>query len=106
MSLNFKYIKIKFGKYKGKQYYQIPNDYLKWGLDNKVFKGKLKQYALKKLNYPKFRFRVKVENAVDTDNISYIVKAHHKNEAIREVEKQFGVKSSQSGTTYTVIQLN
>lgn len=43
--------KLKWGKYKGKHLKDIPDDYLKWVLENTdIFKGKMLVYVKTRLN--------------------------------------------------------
>jgi hypothetical protein len=99
-------IKIKFGKYKGRFLKDVPEDYLRWAIENKALRGKTKLLAKKKINYPKRTYQVTVEDAV-VGNGNYTVEAYNENQAIGVVKKKYGVQNSQSfhGTSYTVLEI-
>jgi hypothetical protein len=65
-------IKLKIGKYKGKKLKDVPENYLRWCVDNKIFKGRAMFYAKQKLNYPKNKYQVTVEDSVNGDGV-YII---------------------------------
>lgn len=99
-------IKLKFGKHKGAMLKDVPEEYLKWAVDGKILKGRAMLYAKQKLNYPKDKFRVTVEDSVSGDGI-YIVEAYNKNQAIKVAQKENKIQNTQSfcGTSYSVAKL-
>lgn len=100
-------IKIRFGKYKGKQLSEIPNEYLKFLYDKGILKGKIKFYIQQKLNLPKSEFKVKVTDSLGQDGI-YKILAWNEKHAISETKRQFGIQITQSfhGTLFEVNTLN
>lgn len=99
-------IKLRFGKYKGVTLKDVPDNYLRWCLDNNVLKGKAMCYAKQRLNYPKDKYLVIVEDAAVGDG-EYIVDAYNEHLAIRTAQKLFNIQSTQSyhGTSYSATKL-
>jgi hypothetical protein len=99
-------IKIKFGKYKGSLLKNIPNDYLKWCIENEALKGRAMFYAKQKLNYPKEKYEVTVEDSVNGDGV-YIVEAYNTTHAMHVCQRENKIQNTQSfhGTSYSVIKL-
>ena len=99
-------IKLKFGKYKGTKLKNVPIDYLKWCVDNEVLKGKALLYAKQKLNYPKDKYQVTVEDSVNADGV-YIIEAYDKRTAINICQKDNNIQNTQSfcGTSYFCTKL-
>ena len=99
-------IKLRFGKYKGMMIKNVPDSYLKWCIDKKVLVGKALLYAKQKLNYPKDKYKVEVENAVMGDG-TYFIDAHSKDDAIVKVKIKYKIQITQSfyGTSFNVIKL-
>lgn len=100
--------KLKWGKYKGKHLKDVPDDYLKWVLENTdILKGKILVYVKTKLNYPKNKYEVTVTDSVGTDG-TYIVEAYHPKQAIGRCKRQYNIQGSQSyhGTEFDVKLLN
>lgn len=97
--------KLKWGKYKGKHLKDVPNDYLKFILENTdIFKGKMLVYVKTKLNYPKDKYQVEVRDSVGTDG-KYIVEAYNNHQAINKCKKQYNIQCTQSyhGTEFNAI---
>lgn len=101
--------KLKWGMYKGKHLKDVPDDYLRWILNNKpdVFKGKMLVYVKTKLNLPKNKYQVKVEDSVGTDGV-YIVEAYHPKQAKGKCIRQYNIQITQSyhGTTFDITKIN
>lgn len=100
--------KLKWGKYKGKHLKDVPDDYLKWVLENTdIFKGKLLVYVKTRLNYPKTKYEITVTDSVGTDG-KYIVEAYHPRQAIDRCKRQYNIQVTQSfhGTEFDVKPLN
>jgi hypothetical protein len=99
-------IKLKFGKYKGTMLKDVPDNYLKWCIDKEILKGKAMLYAKQKLNYPKDKYEVTVEDAVVGDG-KYIVEAYNTNHAINVCKRQNRIQITQSfcGTSFHVTKL-
>jgi uncharacterized protein (DUF3820 family) len=99
-------IKLKFGKHKGTMLKDVPSSYLKWCVDEKVIKGRAMLYAKQKLNYPKDKYKVEVEDAVIGDGI-YYVEAYNRYDAIRQVKKENHIQITQSfyGTSFCATKL-
>lgn len=97
-------IKIKFGKYKGRELKDIPDDYLKYLFDKGISKGKIKLYTQCKLKLPKPKFEVTVEDSVNAKDGKYIVEAYNSDNAINQCKRENNIQNSQSfhGTTYSV----
>ena len=97
--------KLKWGKYKGKHLKDVPDDYLQWILTNQpnIFKGKMLIYVKNKLNLPKNKYQITVEDSIGTDGI-YEVEAYTSNQAINTCKKQFKIQNTQSfhGTSYNI----
>lgn len=99
--------KLKWGKYKGKHLKDIPNDYLLWLINNTdILKGKMLVYVKTRLNLPKDKYQVKVEDSVGTDGI-YIVEAYNSHQAINKCKRQYNIQVTQSyhGTTFDVTKI-
>lgn len=100
--------KLKWGKYKGKPLKEIPDNYLKWILNNKsdIFKGKILVYVKTKLNFPKEKYQVKVTDSLGTDGI-YIVEAYNKHQAMNKCIRQYNIQCTQSyhGTEFEINKL-
>lgn len=96
-------IKLKFGKYKGTMLKNVPDDYLKWCIDKEILKGKAMLYAKQKVNYPKNRYKVIVEDAI-IGNGTYYLEAYNKNTAIYQVKKENTIQITQNicGTSFKV----
>jgi len=109
-SFNFKDmnsdIKLKFGKHKGTMLKDVPDNYLKWCVDKEVLKGKAMIYAKQKLNYPKDKYKVEVEDAVIGGG-TYYVEAYNSNDAIRQAKKENHIQITQSfcGTYFCATKL-
>ena len=99
-------IKLKFGKYKGRMLKDVPNEYLEWCVINSVLKGKAMFYAKNKINYPKDKYEVTVEDAVVGDG-KYIVEAYNANHAINVCKRQNNIQITQSfcGTSFSTVKL-
>ena len=99
-------IKLRFGKYKNCILKDIPDSYLKWALDNNIFKGKILLYIKTRLKAPKDTFQVTVEDSVTGDG-TYTVKAYNSNQAIKVAKKENHIQNTQSfcGTIYSVKKL-
>ena len=99
-------IKLKFGKHKGAKLKDAPENYLKWCIDNEILKGKALFYAKQKLNYPKDKYEVTVEDSVNADGV-YVVEAHNKNNAMHICQRDNKIQNTQSfcGTSYSVVKL-
>lgn len=96
-------LKIKFGKYKGKQLSEIPDDYLKFIHDKGISKGKIKFYTQQRLNLPKTEFKVKVTDSLGQDG-EYRIMAWNRDHAISEVKRKYKIQVTQSyhGTGFEV----
>jgi len=99
-------IKLKFGNYKGTMLKDVPDNYLRWCIDKEILKGKAMIYAKQKLNYPKDKYKVEVEDAVVGNGI-YFIEAYNKNDAIRQAKKENHIQITQSfcGTSFCVTKL-
>jgi len=99
-------IKLKFGKYRNKALKDVPKDYLKWAIDNNVLKGRAMFYAKQKLNYPKDKYQVTVEDSIGGDG-TYIVEAYNQTNAIHICKHKNKIQNTQSfcGTTYSARKL-
>lgn len=99
-------IKLKFGRYKGVMLKDLPENYLRWCVDNGVFKGKTMFYAKQKLNYPKDKYQVTVQDSVNTDGV-YIVEAYNETNAMHICQRDNKIQNTQSfhGTVYSVVKL-
>ena len=97
---------IKFGRYKGTMLKDVPDNYLKWCIDKGILKGRAMLYAKQKLNYPKDKYKVEVEDAVTGDG-TYYVWAYNRNDAIRQAQKENHIQITQSfcGTSFCAIKL-
>lgn len=95
-------LKIKFGIHKGKELKDIPDDYLRFLFEKGISKGKIKLYTQRKLNMPKSKFKVTVEDSIGTDSV-YEVMAYNSDEAIFICQKQYKIQNTQSfhGTSYS-----
>ena len=84
----------------------VPDNYLKWCVDKEVLKGRAMLYAKQKLNYPKDKYKVEIEDAVIGDGI-YYVEAYNSNDAIRQVKKENHIQITQSfcGTSFCATKL-
>ncbi len=100
-------IKLKFGRYKNNMLKDVPKEYLRWCLDNKLLKGRAMLYAKQKLSYPKDRYKIEVEGAV-IGNGTYYVEAYNKETAITQLRKEVNIKSTQSfcGTSFKITELH
>lgn len=78
-------LKIKFGKYKGTQLQDIPNDYLIW-LYNNGIKGKIKLHIQHRFNMLKTNFKI-LEIYTNTE---FSIMAYNLNEAFKIAGKQMG----------------
>lgn len=100
--------KLRWGKYKGKHLKDVPDDYLRWILDNKpdIFKGKMLVYIKTKLGYPKDKYQVKVTDSVGTDG-TYMVEAYTKHQAMNQCIRQYNIQCTQShyGTGFDIIKM-
>lgn len=96
-------MKLKFGIHKGKLIEDIPIDYLKFLMSKNILKGKLLHFTQKKLNLPKTKYIVTVEDSVNQDG-EYQVETYNSKEAIYICQKQYKIQSTQSyhGTSYSV----
>ena len=99
-------IKLKFGKHKGTMLKDVPENYLKWCVDNDTLKGRAMFYAKQKLNYPKDKYQVTVEDSVNADGV-YIVEAYNDTNAIHICQRDNRIQNTQSfcGTSYSVVKL-
>lgn len=99
-------IKLKFGKHKGRMLKDVPNAYLEWCVINSVLKGKAMFYAKNKIDYPKDKYEVTVEDAVVGDG-KYIVEAYDANHAITVCKRQNHIQITQSfcGTSFSTVKL-
>lgn len=100
--------KLKWGKYKGKHLKDVPDDYLKFILNNtQIFKGKMLVYVKTRLNYPKNKWEVTITNSVGTDGV-YIVEAYNEHQAINKCKKQYNIRVTQSyhGTEFSTIKIS
>lgn len=100
-------MRMQFGKYKGRDIEKVPDDYLKWCLKNNALRGKALTYAKRKLNQPKDKYRVTVEDAVVGDGI-YIVDAYSRKDAINMVMSENNIRCTQSyhGTSFCAVKIN
>lgn len=99
----FEDIKIHFGKYKGIELKNIPDDYLLFIYNKGISRGKIKVYTQWRLNLPKNKYHVTVTDSVNTDG-TYFVEAWNPKHAISEVKKSFKIQITQSfhGTEFDV----
>ena len=99
-------IKLKFGKYKGTMLKDVPDNYLRWCVDNQILKGRAMFYAKQKLNYPKDKYQVTVEDSVNADGV-YIVEAYNDTNAMHICQRDNRIQNTQSfcGTSYSVVKL-
>lgn len=94
---------IKFGMHKGKAFINIPDDYLKWLINQGSLKGKLLAHCNVRFNLPKTKYRVTVTDSIGCDGI-YFVKAWDKKQAISICRNKYKIQCSQSehGTNFLV----
>jgi len=52
----------------------------------------------------KYKYQVKVEGSIDTDGVYFVV-AENRREACYACERENNIRNSQSGTTYTAINI-
>jgi len=90
------------GKYKGTPIKDVPEDYVRYCLNNNILKGKLMVYCKIKLDYPKDKYEVTVEDSINQDGI-YLVEAYSTNHAIKVCQKTYNIQNTQSfcGTSYS-----
>lgn len=99
--------KLKWGKYKGKHLKDVPDDYLLWLINNtNTLKGKMLVYVKTRLNLPKDKYQVKIEDSVGTDG-TYVVEAYNKHQAKNVCIKQYKIQITQSfhGTTFVITKI-
>lgn len=97
-------MKITFGRYKNQLFEELPNGYLKYLIDNNIAKGKLLIFGKTKLNYPKTKYKIIVEDSVGQDG-EYFEEAYSKEQAIKQCQKNNKIQNTQSfcGTSYSTI---
>lgn len=91
--------RMRFGKFKGVFFSQVPIFYLEWLYDKATINGKLKQYVYYKLNKPMPYFTVRVDGVKE-----YEVRAFNSSHAISRAQKQYNIRCSQSGTIFRAIR--
>lgn len=106
MAKNNSDIKLRFGIHKGKMLKNVPKDYLRWCVNKDVLRGRAMAYAKKRLNYPKDRYRVVVEDAVVGDG-TYFVSAYTRCDVISTVRKENHIQITQSfcGTSFSATKV-
>ena len=89
-------VTLKFGKYKGKNIDDVPSSYLLWSIENNTLKGKALLFAKIKIDYPKNKYKVSVEDSVNQKDGVYYVEAYTQNTARRICLRENNIMCSQS----------
>ena len=100
-----KRLKMRFGKYRGDYASDVPDYYANWCIKNNVVKGKLLEYFKTKLNYPKDRYKVSVEDSVNDMDGDHIVLAYSVDHAIRIMRRKVIATQSYHGTSIGAIKI-
>lgn len=97
-------IRFKFGKHKGLQLKDAPDDYLKFLMKKNILKGKMLFHCQVRFDVPKEEYKVIVTDAIVGDG-EYIIKAYNKRNALDICVAKNHIQCSQSGTYFDIIKL-